>query len=267
MIDYLLVPDYIGDLVVTLKESFSKEPSLLEIKNDKVAIVGDTHGAINISGLAFSKLQEGYCVIMLGDLIDRGPESLKNLVFSMEMKFLTERVFIIRGNHESSLTPPYYGFLDELKENGIDYLYDEFLDMFASIPYGILLNDMILCLHGGIASKGLTLDNIRKLPKGDIVPDDKTAFEILWNDPREFIEGFLPSTRAEGAYFFGNDVFEKFLENNKLSYLIRGHEVKMVGIADNFNGKLITVFSSEYHGGKKGILLIDHGKFVKIIQD
>ncbi|MGC8497456.1 MAG: metallophosphoesterase [Thermoplasmata archaeon] len=267
MIDYLLVPDYIGDLVVTLKDYFSKEPSLLEIKYDRVAIVGDTHGAIDVSSLAFDKLHEGYCVIMLGDLIDRGPESLRNLVFSMEMKFLTDKVFIIRGNHESSITPPYYGFLDELKENGIDYLYDDFLSMFASIPYGILLNEMILCLHGGIASGEFTLEDIRNLRKGDIVPDDKRGFEILWNDPREFIEGFLPSTRAEGAYFFGRDVFEHFMETNNLSHLIRGHEVKMNGIADNFNGKLITVFSSEYHGGKKGILILDNGKFIKIIRD
>jgi len=267
MIDYLLIPDYIGDLVVALKGYFSKEPSLLEMKIDKVVIVGDTHGAINISDLAFSKLQEGYSVIMLGDLIDRVPESLKNLVFSMEMKLLTNRVFIIRGNHESSLTPPYYGFLDELKENGIDYLYDEFLEMFASIPYGILLNDVILCVHGGIASGGLTLEDIKKLPKGDTVPENKTAFEILWNDPREFIEGFLPSTRSDGAYFFGRNVFEQFMKSNRLSYLIRGHEVKMTGIADIFSGKLITVFSSEYHGGKKGILMIDQGKLIRIIQD
>jgi len=136
--------------------------------------------------------------------------------------------------------------------------------LFASLPPAALLNDKILCLHGGIPKDLIKLESIECLPKDDFEPKNPILFEILWNDPRDFIEDYLPSTRGEGCYFFGSNIFESFMTMNNLEYLIRGHEVKMDGIGYNFNGKLITVFSSEYHHGKKGILLIEDGRFKEI---
>ncbi len=261
---YLLVPEYVKDLIIYERNKYLKMPPLLRINAEKAAILGDTHGAINVTYEGSKYLKEGYMVILLGDLVDRGKDSLLNLIFALEMSFLSENFLIIRGNHESSLTTPYYGFLDELKENEIDYLYDTFLTFFASLPPVALINEKIICLHGGIPSGEVYLSDLEKLPRDDFEPTNKILFEILWNDPREYIEGFLTNTRGEGTYFFGKDAFNKFMINNKLDYLIRGHEVKMEGISYNFDKKLITVFSSEYHNGKKGILLIENGNFREI---
>ncbi len=264
MVKFLVVSEYIRQLLSDLKFQLQKEPSLIKLNSRKVLVVGDTHGAIDITSYAFYYLQQGYEVIMLGDLVDGGKYSLRNLLFSLEEKLLSKRVIIIRGNHESSTTASYYGFLDELREVGLDSIYDDFLDLFSSLPYAVLLNSNILLIHGGIPREGITLSELEKLRKGDRAPYDPIAFQILWNDPMENVEGFQKSERGPGIFYFGEDSFNEFMERNKLKYLIRGHEVEMNGIGTKFHGKLITVFSSDYHGGKKGLLMI-HGNRIKRI--
>lgn len=43
---------------------------------------------------------------------------------------------------------------------------------------------------------------------------------------------------------FGPDVTERFLEQNKLQYIVRSHEVKAEGYEVTHSGKCITVFSA-----------------------
>ena len=43
---------------------------------------------------------------------------------------------------------------------------------------------------------------------------------------------------------FGPDVTERFLEQNKLDFIIRSHEVKPEGYEVTHSGKCITVFSA-----------------------
>src|SRR3989441_13297274 len=73
------------------------------------------------------------------------------------------------------------------------------------------------------------------------------------------IDGFLPSVRGDGAYYYGSDVTEKFLANNALKGIIRGHEV-VDGFREDLGGKVITIFSSKYHGGVAGVLVLDGDK-------
>ncbi len=124
---YLLIPEYIADLVIFIRDKYIGKPSLLRLQSQKFAILGDTHGAIDMTFRGSTFLKDGYMVIMLGDLVDRGHQSLFNLLFALEVNVLSDNFIILRGNHESSLTTPYYGFLNELKDNSIDMLYDEFL--------------------------------------------------------------------------------------------------------------------------------------------
>lgn len=265
MVKFLLVHDYIAQLISLMKFEFQKEPSLIEVNSGKVIVVGDTHGAINVASYAFSYLHEGYEVILLGDMVDRGKDSFRNLIFALEEKLLSGRVIIIRGNHESSITAPFYGFLDELKEMELESLYDDFLELFSCLPYAALLNGSILLVHGGIPKERVTLSDLRNMKKGDVRPTDPIAFQILWNDPREDIQGFRENVRGEGTFYFGEDLFIDFMNRNNLKYLIRGHEVEMKGIGEKFHGRLITVFSSEYHGGKKGLLIIKGNRMKKVL--
>src|SRR6266568_1411716 len=140
--------------------------------------------------------------------------------------------------------------------------YDSFKEFFQAMPYAVVVNNY-LCLHGGIATTLDTVSQIADLPFPDLNPDDPTAFQLLWNDPRDMIDGFLPSVRGDGAYYYGSDVTEKFLANNALKGIIRGHEV-VDGFREDLGGKVITIFSSKYHGGSAGVLVLDGDKMEQI---
>ena len=66
--------------------------------------------------------------------------------------------------------------------------------------------------------------------------------ELLWSDPQPQC-GRSPSKRGVGCQF-GPDVTKRFLQRNKLDYVIRSHEVKNEGYEVAHDGKCITVFSA-----------------------
>jgi serine/threonine-protein phosphatase 5 len=66
--------------------------------------------------------------------------------------------------------------------------------------------------------------------------------ELLWSDPQPQC-GRSQSKRGVGTQF-GPDVTKRFLQKNKLDYVIRSHEVKNDGYEVAHDGKCITVFSA-----------------------
>ena len=243
-------------LVGEAKEKLGK-PLLPTREVNRAVFVGDTHTAVDVTQTVFDKFYEDAdLVVFLGDYVDRGNTGIENLGL-ITSKFLEDpkRIIMLRGNHESPLTNPYYGFLDEVTEKLGKAGYEQFKDFFQAMPYAVVVNNY-LCVHGGIANTLNDVSEIAGLPSPDVNPDDPVAFQLLWNDPRDMVDGFIPSVRGDGAYYYGNDVTKRFLENNLLKGIIRGHEV-VDGFRDDMDGKVITVFSSRYHGTSAGILVLN----------
>ena len=73
-------------------------------------------------------------------------------------------------------------------------------------------------------------------------------------------KGRAPSKRG-GGVLFGPDVTRKFLEKNKLSLVIRSHEVQEEGYKMHHNNKLITIFSAPNYvdqmGNKAAFIVLD----------
>lgn len=247
------------ELIGKAKEKMGKP--LLESRDvGRAVFVGDTHTAVDVTQAVLDKYyDEADLVVFLGDYVDRGDTGVENLGLIASMLLEDpRRVIMLRGNHESPLTNPYYGFLEEVTEKLGAASYDVFKGFFQTMPYAIVVN-RYLCVHGGIAT---TLDHVSQiagLPTPDLNPDNPVAFQLLWNDPRDMIEGFLPSVRGDGAFYYGSDVTQQFLENNSLKGIIRAHEV-VDGFREDMGGRVITVFSSRYHGGSAGILILDDEK-------
>ncbi|HZD12059.1 MAG TPA: metallophosphoesterase [Candidatus Binatus sp.] len=253
MMETLNIPEILNKA----KEKLSG-PLLTPREVDRAIFVGDTHTALDVTQTVFDKYYEDAdLIVFLGDYVDRGKTGVENLGL-IASRFLEDphRVVMLRGNHESPLTNPYYGFLDEVNEKFGGMGYEGFKQFFEAMPYAIVVNDH-LCLHGGLASGLTKVSEIGGLPRPDENPNDPVAFQLLWNDPREMIEGFVPSVRGDGAFYFGADVTNTFLEDNSLKGLIRGHEV-VDGFREDMDGKVITVFSSRYHGSSAGILVMDN---------
>ncbi|WP_373467872.1 metallophosphoesterase [Acidianus infernus] len=258
------VIDEVLELIKKAHNFFMSNPLLLELpEKDRVAFIGDTHGALDVTEKVFRELYDKVDVlIFLGDYVDRGLQGIENLKLILrKMLENPEKVIVLRGNHESPLTNEFYGFKGEVLEKMGDY-YEDFVNMFSVMPYAATINGYF-CVHGGIARNLEDIKQINSLRRPDVNPDDEIAFEMLWNDPREELEGFVPNIRGEGTYFYGKDVTLKFLERNNLKGIIRGHEA-VDGIRFEMDNRVITVFSSRYHGLGAGALVFNRGKLYKV---
>jgi len=225
------------DLIEHSKRVFASEPQLVEVDSDftrslyGIVFVGDTHGDFSSTLAVFSEFDPcQYLIIFLGDYIDRGPNSVRNINYILIQKLLHKKnIIVLRGNHETPMANFYYGFNEELahicSKNSVQ-LFERYNELFSFMPYSVLLKENgILALHGGLATKLKKLHELNNIRKGDLIPKDTIAFQILWNDPNDEVQSmkFLKSKRGENCFYFGRDIVEDFLSSNNLCYIIRGH--------------------------------------------
>ena len=62
----------------------------------------------------------------------------------------TLKIHLLRGNHESSVTNRIYGFYDECKRRYNVRLWRNFTELFNYLPVVALIDEKILCMHGGL---------------------------------------------------------------------------------------------------------------------
>jgi len=211
--------------------------------------------------------------LFLGDFVDRGKFSLETvcLLFALKVRYPTQ-IHLIRGNHEDPTINAIYGFRDEccrrLKEEpeDPDSCWNKFNRVFEWLPVGAIIEEKILCLHGGIGGSVNVVSEIdamqRPLHVAQIpqTPFEQRITDLLWSDPsdNDAVKGVtLNETRdPDGTgriVKFGPDRVEEFLKKNyPLTMIIRAHECVMDGFERFANGNLITVFSAtDYCGHHK----------------
>lgn len=247
----------LNDLIYESMQCFMEEPNLIETTARSVLFIGDTHGAVDVTQKVLREYRNLVdLIVFLGDYVDRSDTGLDNLELILKAKLRDpNHIIVLRGNHESPLTNYYYGFYEEVLAKLGPESYGQFVELFSVMPYAVKVNG-VLGLHGGIPRNVKNVSKFAEIQKGDKEPNDPIAFQILWNDPSPEVKGFEPSPRGMGIYLFGMDVTEDFLKNNNLYMLVRGHEVCPEGYRIDFGGLVITVFSSRYHGGEAGALLV-----------
>jgi serine/threonine-protein phosphatase PP1 catalytic subunit len=104
--------------------------------------------------------------------VDRGKNSLETvcLLFAYKIKY-KENFFLLRGNHESEQINRMYGFFDECKRRYSVKLWKTFLDAFNNLPVAALIDDKILCMHGGLSPELHSLEQIRNINRPTEVPE------------------------------------------------------------------------------------------------
>ncbi len=230
-------------------EVFRKEPSLIKADFPGLLVVGDTHGDVESTQKALEKADMlGAAIAFLGDYVDRGPYQLENIEKLFERKISSpETCIMLRGNHETLTMNTYYGFLDAVVRKYGLKTYKTILNTFTMIPYTMILNGRVFCVHGGLPKGLTTINQLENLPRGQEDPDHPLVFQLLWNDPREGLKGFEESDRGVGAFYFGEDVFTSFMDRNGLKLMIRSHEPQPDGYRFLFNKRLLTVFSCRHY--------------------
>ena len=70
------------------------------------------------------------------------------------------------------------------------------------MPLVALIDEKIMCMHGGISKDMHSFDQIEAIPKPTDVPDSGLIADLLWNDPEEDARDWEENERGCG-YVFG----------------------------------------------------------------
>lgn len=90
--------------------------------------------------------------LFLGDYVDRGKYSIETICLLLAYKIIyPENFFLLRGNHECSTINKIYGFYDECKRRYSNKLWKLFGDVFNTLPVVAIIDDKIICMHGGLS--------------------------------------------------------------------------------------------------------------------
>lgn len=232
-------------------EVLKNDPILLKLPAN-ITIVGDLHG--NIDDLLRIFTRCGYPpetnYIFLGDYVDRGENSIEVflMLLSLKIKF-PENIYLLRGNHESNSMTGIYGFRAEVRRRLNKQMYFKFLDCFKTLPIAAVIDNRVFCVHGGISKELHKVEQLSNLRKPNEIPLSGIISDMLWSDPMDYVDTFLPSDRGVGA-LFGAKPLQKFLDDNKLELLVRSHESCDKGFNWPFEGQevgshsCLTIFSS-----------------------
>jgi serine/threonine-protein phosphatase PP1 catalytic subunit len=163
--------------------------------------------------------------LFLGDYVDRGKQSLETICLLLAYKIkYPENFFLLRGNHECASINRIYGFYDECKRRFNVRLWKTFADSFNCLPVAALIDDKILCMHGGLSPDLTNLDQIRNLPRPTDVPDSGLLCDLLWSDPTRDVKGWGMNDRGV-SYTFGPDRVSEFLMKHDMDLVCRAHQV------------------------------------------
>lgn len=186
-----LTEQEIRGLCIKSRDIFMAQPNLLEIEAP-MRICGDIHG--QYSDLLRLFEQGGFPpesnYLFLGDYVDRGKQSLETicLLLSYKVKY-PENFFLLRGNHECASINRIYGFYDECKRRYNVKTWKTFIDCFNCIPIAAIIDDKIMCMHGGLSPELATLDQIRRIMRPTDIPDTGLLCDLLWSDPDKEVQG------------------------------------------------------------------------------
>merc|ERR1739848_127190 len=182
-------------------------------------IMGDIHGQysdlLRLFELDGYPPQSNY--LFLGDYVDRGKQSIEvmTLLLAYKIKY-PENMFTLRGNHECASITRIYGFYDECKRRYNIKIWKMFCDVFNCLPPAALINDKVLCMHGGISPELHNLSQVRDMVRPSDVPDTVTTFNQR----------------------FGLDL------------IVRAHQVVEDGYEFFANRQLLTLFSAPNYCGE-----------------
>ena len=188
--------------------------------------------------------------LFLGDYIDRGKQSLETvcLLLAYKIKY-PENFFLLRGNHESAQINRIYGFYDECKRRYGIKLWKIFTDCFNCLPIAALVDDKILCMHGGLSpelNKILTINNITRPTD---VPDQGLLCDLLWSDPDSTVKDWGDNDRGV-SFTFGEEIISKFVQKNDIDLICRAHQVVEDGYEFFGQRQLVTLFSAPNYCGE-----------------
>ena len=240
-----------------------KEQKMLVELEAPLHVCGDIHGQYYDLLRIFEHCgyPGEYNYLFLGDYVDRGKQSLETvcLLLAYKIKYPT-KVTLLRGNHESSVTNRIYGFYDECKRRYNVRIWKSFTELFNYLPVAAIIDDKILCMHGGLSPELKNIQNIAEISRPTDIPDTGLLCDLLWSDPDKDVVEYDENDRGVSV-IFGEKIVQDFNKKNDLDLIIRAHQVVDDGYEFFAQRQLITIFSAPNYCGEfdnsAGIMIID----------
>lgn len=270
-----LKKDQCMKILMKVLKVFQDEPNMIKT-SEPIAILGDIHGQYYDLCQYFENYgdpSQKLKYLFMGDYVDRGVQGVQCclLLFAMKIEMHKE-VLLLRGNHESRNMTEMFTFRDEVLDTpGYDEeVYEMFMDVFDAIPMACKVDNKYLAMHGGISPDIKKLEDINTVNRFQEIPLEGMMCDLAWSDPADdkncMYNDWEENRARDCSYYFGRDPTRDFLDNNKLTTIYRGHQVKQGGYQQHkWDGPnkpplVITVFSAPNYCGtyanKGGIVLI-----------
>ena len=132
-----------------------------------------------------------------------------------------------------------------------------FCDAFNCFPVAAVVDEKILCMHGGLSPEITSMEQIKRIVRPTDVPDTGLLCDLLWADPAKDITGWAENDRGVSVVF-GPDVVRSFLAKHDMDLICRAHQVCEEGYEFFANRQLVTLFSAPNYCGEfdnSGVLM------------
>lgn len=238
---------FASSLCDRVADLLAREPNVLTLQSP-LTVVGDVHGQLlDVLKLLRESGQvwDGARYLFLGDYVDRGFSSVETFCLIALLKVLhPDRVFLLRGNHESRRVNQMYGLLNDCMQlYGHAGLWLRLNEVFDLLPVAAVVDGSIFCVHGGLSPEIARVGRISTdIYRRQEIPVSGPFADLCWSDPDD-VAHFVPSTRGAG-FLFGRGEAEAFLRLNKLDMIARSHQLAMEGYNWHFDKKVVTVWSA-----------------------
>ena len=259
--------DYIIDKAYDI---IKKEDSMLKI-SAPLYICGDIHGQYYDLLRVFDilKYPPKSKFLFLGDYVDRGKQSLECLLLLLCLKIqYPSNIFLLRGNHESEALNKIYGFYDECKRRITIKCFKKITNLFNILPITALIDENILCMHGGLSKDLTKIDQLDKILRPTEIPDEGLLCDLVWSDPSDVLSDNFGENERNVSVTFSKNVVEEFTKNNGLDLICRAHQVVEEGFQFFAGMKLVTIFTAPNYMGEfdnnGGILEVGEDLLCKI---
>lgn len=247
-----------------VRQALFEENNVIQVQSP-VTICGDIHGQLfdllRLFEIGGDVGDTRY--IFMGDYVDRGYYSLETFTLLMLLKLkYPDRIFLLRGNHESRQITQIYGFYEECyNKYGNANPWRYCTQIFDFLTLSALVDGRVLCVHGGLSPHIRIVDQIRAQSRLEELMQIPGFSDLMWSDPSDEIESWRKSPRGAG-WLFGKKVVNDFTLLNGLDLVCRSHQVIQEGYKYSFTEEsLVTVWSAPNYfyriGNKAAIMELD----------
>lgn len=235
-------------LLQKASELFASQGRLIELSSrGRAVFVGDTHGDFEASQAVIERyLDSETTIVFLGDYVDRGPQSLENILYLLELKLQNpNNIFLLQGNHEgwkyTEFSPA--DFWEELGEERRR----DFAETLALLPFVVSTPNGVLAAHAGLPDVQ-TLGEINQIEFGSA-----QWRAITWGDWQEISGYYLGDWGSRPQY--GEAYFRDVMRRLEKKILIRGHQPHAPRYL--FGKRCLTLFTSSAYPVPRTVAILD----------